>query len=237
MKIEKINENQIRCTLNGSDLHARHLSLLELAYGTEKARRLFHEMIERADAEVGFHTDDIPLMIEAIPLSSDGIILIISKIEDPDELDTRFARFAPGVDEESEPESSASPDPRAAGSAGDILEAISRMIDSLESEQKASEELKVASVFRFDHLDTVMDAARILKDVYAGQNSLYRSGRDASYYLVAHKSGHTPEEYNKICNILTEYGSRIRSNPASESFFREHYQLMIADRALQKLAV
>ena len=36
MKIEKLNENQIRCTLTHADLAARHLKLSELAYGTEK---------------------------------------------------------------------------------------------------------------------------------------------------------------------------------------------------------
>ena len=67
MKIERINENQIRCTLTSSDLSARNLNLGELAYGTEKAKKLFHEMIQKASNEVGFEADDIPLMVEAIP--------------------------------------------------------------------------------------------------------------------------------------------------------------------------
>ena len=37
MKIEKINDNQIRCTLTQQDLENRHIRLSELAYGTEKA--------------------------------------------------------------------------------------------------------------------------------------------------------------------------------------------------------
>ena len=36
MKIEKINENQIRCTLTRADLEDRHLKISELAYGTER---------------------------------------------------------------------------------------------------------------------------------------------------------------------------------------------------------
>ena len=158
MKIEKLNENQIRCTLNGSDLSSRHLSLLELAYGTEKARRLFHEMIERAGSAVGFHVDDVPLMIEAIPLSNDSIILIISKIDDPDELDTRFARFAPGIDDNEELPSASMPPSGGdlmvrAGSAGDILDALSRMIDSLGKDekpaQKAFTQNRSRSAFRY----------------------------------------------------------------------------------------
>ena len=48
MKIERINENQIRCTLTSFDLSMRNLNLGELAYGSEKARSLFREMIKKA---------------------------------------------------------------------------------------------------------------------------------------------------------------------------------------------
>ena len=84
MKIEKINDNQIRCTLTQADLADRELKLSELAYGTEKAKSLFHDMMQQAAAEFGFEAEDIPLMIEAIPTSSDSIVLIITKVEDPE---------------------------------------------------------------------------------------------------------------------------------------------------------
>ena len=35
MKLERISENQIRCTLTRSDLAERELKLSELAYGSE----------------------------------------------------------------------------------------------------------------------------------------------------------------------------------------------------------
>ena len=41
MKIEKINDNQIRCTLTRADLAARHLKLSELAYVPRKQRCCF----------------------------------------------------------------------------------------------------------------------------------------------------------------------------------------------------
>ncbi len=100
MKIEKVNENQIRCTLTREDLADRQLKLSELAYGTEKAKTLFRDMMQQAAYECGFEAEDIPLMIEAIPLSADTIILIITKVEYPEELDTRFSQFAPGEPED-----------------------------------------------------------------------------------------------------------------------------------------
>ena len=99
MKIERINENQIRCTLSNFDLSVRNMNLGELAYGSEKARNLFREMIQRAANEVGFEAEDIPLMVEAIPMANESVMLIITKMEDPEELDTRFSKFSPEEDE------------------------------------------------------------------------------------------------------------------------------------------
>ena len=107
MKLERLSENQIRCTLDKTDLTDRHLKLSELAYGTEKAKALFHEMMTQASEELGFEADDIPLVIEAIPVSSDCIILIITKVESPDELDTRFSRFSSAIHQDAETETDA----------------------------------------------------------------------------------------------------------------------------------
>ncbi len=100
MKLEKLNDNQIRCTLSKSDLDKRKLRLSELAYGSAKARALFRDMIQQASVELGFEAENIPLMIEAIPISNDCLVLVVTKVEDPDELDTRFSRFSSPMDEE-----------------------------------------------------------------------------------------------------------------------------------------
>lgn len=249
MKIEKINDNQIRCMLNSSDLRSRKLSLIELAYGSEKARQLFQEMMETASAEVGFQAEDVPLMIEAIPLTGESIMLIITKIDDPEELDTRFARFAPGIEDGAMPEAESFPDPFSVGSASDILEAFQQLLggagtalpagssqDSKEHTGSTAALPEILCVYCFDRLDPLLEAAAVLKDFYVGQNSLYRNPSDGKYYLAVHKSGHSPEEFNKVCNILTEFGRRIHSNSATETYYREHYRLILADRALQQMA-
>ena len=66
MKIEKINENQIRCFLSKQELDSRHLHLKELAYGTEKARALFQELMEEAFRQYGFIVENMPVMVEAV---------------------------------------------------------------------------------------------------------------------------------------------------------------------------
>lgn len=93
MRIERINDNQIRCTLSKRDLSERHLKISELAYGSDKAKELFRDMMEQANMDFGFEADDIPLMIEAIPTSKESIVLVITKVDDPDEFEEKFSKF------------------------------------------------------------------------------------------------------------------------------------------------
>lgn len=102
MKIEKVSENQIRCTLTREDLDERQLKISEIAYGSEKAKNLFRDVMQQASYEFGFEAEDIPLMIEAIPMNTGCVVFIITKVEDPEELDTRFSRFAPSVNDSEE---------------------------------------------------------------------------------------------------------------------------------------
>ena len=94
MRIERINENSIRCILTSFDLSVRNLNLRELTYGSDKARKLFDEMMTRASDEVGFNAENTPIMIEAIPMTGNAIQIVITKVEDPEELDTRFSKFS-----------------------------------------------------------------------------------------------------------------------------------------------
>ncbi|HHX60483.1 MAG TPA: adaptor protein MecA, partial [Epulopiscium sp.] len=63
MRIEKINDTQIRVTLSHSDLNPRDIKISELAYGSKKAQELFREMMTQAYEEFGFETENVPLMI------------------------------------------------------------------------------------------------------------------------------------------------------------------------------
>ena len=93
MRIERINDNQIRCTLSKRDLAERHLKISELVYGSDKAKKLFRDMMEQAHMDYGFEAEDIPLMIEAIPTSRDSIVLLITKVDNPEEFEQRLSPF------------------------------------------------------------------------------------------------------------------------------------------------
>ena len=94
MKIERINENSIALILNNEELKNRNLKMSDLSYGSDKAKDLLVEMMNLAKIEVGF-TPDAPLAVEAVPLKDGDIKLIVTKVFNPDELDSRYSRFTP----------------------------------------------------------------------------------------------------------------------------------------------
>ena len=242
MKIEKINDNQIRCTLTQADLEDRQIHLSELAYGTEKAKTLFRDMMQQANFEFGFEADNIPLMIEAIPVTPDSIILIITKVEDPEELDTRFSKFAPFLEYGGSEES-----PVEFEGADDILDIFQKIYEAKskalnkkkasKSDAKAAPEVPINLVreYQFSNIDLVIAASHGLNHFYKGDNSLYQDQRTGNYVLIIHQSGHSPEDFNKICNILSEYGKGRSFTSGGEAYLVEHGDCILSRDALQKL--
>lgn len=244
MKIEKINENQIRCTLTREDLENHQIRLSELAYGTEKAKKLFRDMMQQAQLQFGFEADNIPLMIEAIPVNMDSIILIITKVEDPEELDTRFSKFAPYKGGEQA-------ETIQFDGADNIIDIFQKLCEaklkelkkqsgtsSSDGEEAApADEIPVNLVrlYTFHRLDDVISASHGLNGFYTGENTLYKESADGRYHLVIHQSYCSPEEFNKVCNILSEYGKGKALSPAGEAHLIEHGEL-ITRNALQQLA-
>lgn len=245
MKIEKLNDNQIRCTLTRADLEARELRLSELAYGTEKVRSLFHDMMQQAAFEFGFEAEDIPLMIEAIPASSDSIVLIITKVEDPDELDTRFSKFAPLPGQDAESKKQEMLDKlEGAETFLTLLEKVKDKISAVDTQTSAPSKEQPAPAgkasslrfFSFATMDHVFEAAALLKDMYFGSNTLYKDRAANVYVLVLTQSGHTTKDFNRICNMLSEYGTLEKASAASAAYLEEHCETLIASDAIRRLA-
>ena len=245
MKLEKINENQIRCTLTREDLEMHQVNLRELAYGSEKAKKLFRDMMQQAQIEFGFEADNIPLMIEAIPVNLDSIILIITKVEDPEELDTRFSRFSPYKD-------SAQTEPLQLDGADNIIDIFQKICESRlknksstaegskESDEAASDSSEKPAVnlirqYTFTHLDDVIAASHGLNGFFTGRNTLYKTSANESYQLIIHQSSCSPQEFNKVCNILSEYGQKESGFDNHIGFFAEHCECIIAEHALHIL--
>lgn len=304
MKIERLSENQIRCTLYKADLADKELLLTELAYGTDKAKELFRELMQQASNELGFEVDNIPLMIEAIPVSPECLVLIITKVEDPDELDTRFSRFTRPLgrddddddvldvddDMEFDDEMSEGPGgpmdgpmmegpggpmdvpggpmegpggpmagpggpmngpggPMHPGAPDGLIEALGNLAQGLSAlgnragmkkgkgaSAKAEETREIFRIYAFKSLDQVILSAKLVTGIYKSENTLYKNPQDSSFYLYMTKDKNTEGEFVRTCNLISEYGSKVRTTYATPSHMEEHFKLIINGNALQTLS-
>ena len=288
MKIERLNENQIRCTLNKSDLASRQLKINELAYGSDKAKELFRDMMQQASYELGFEAEDTPLMIEAIPVSSECIVLIVTKVDNPEELDTRFSKFSPSDDGEYDyddeysdmetiDDSSSYTDSSVPPTAGDeldidtkqtkseggvigddLMNLFSKVREYLNNTNKTpdntslpskntdepadKEEAKNAKpviktrIYSFESMDDFSDASRAIAPIYNDSNSLYKKPGSDRYYLILKKEGCSSVNFNKVCNILSEYAAKESFTEDSAAYFNEHGELIIGRHAIRVAA-
>ena len=256
MKIEKVNEHQIRCTLTREDLATRELKISELAYGTEKAKTLFRDMMRQAAYECGFEAEDIPLMIEAIPLNSECIVLIITKVEDPEELDTRFSKFAPSLHEEAEAYDEDADDLLDAFSDGadEVLNMLREMNDNEPTQDNDSSRPPAANpgkqadgkqpsvqqiscqLFTFTSLNNVTRLAHVVSSSYQGVSSLYKNDAAGTYLLLISPDGQSASDFNRTCNLISEYGRPEKAVNSAKAYLEEHFEPLIKDHALTALA-
>ena len=260
MRIEKINENSICCTLTSFDLSVRNLNLRELAYGSEKAKKLFDEMMTKASNEVGFNADNTPIMIEAIPLSSDSIKLIISKVPDPEELDTRFSRFTQNPAAKKDGDNWLN---RLTAALLEGAEGLVGQLQKLNDEAKkpeagAAAEVPAASesasgtdqagpadqahrrsddyrAFSFDDMDAAINACKAAT-AFTGESMLYRNPFNGQYVLIVECADAGNENFSRACNVIAEYGRMLRTVQNTLSYYEEHYKPIVKSDAIHKLA-
>ncbi|MDO5701823.1 MAG: adaptor protein MecA [Lachnospiraceae bacterium] len=267
MKIERISENKVRFSLTEKDLDDRQITVAELGYGSAKARSLFHDMMILAHRQFGFTNETgTPLLIEAIPGSGNSLTIVITKVDDPEELDTRFAKFS-----FSREVADGSAPPQVEG-ADDIIDMFQKLLenkgikmrrksaDSGSDEAKAPEgssasaadspvrepannnetetswqEISISRGFSFISMRDTVDGAAAVAPLFHGNSSLYFIKEGSSFLLIISQPG-SPEEFNRICNILTEYGVGETGSPLSEVYLCEHAEQIFEAEAVEKLA-
>lgn len=282
MKLEKLSDTQIRCTLSKEDLTQRQLHLSELAYGSEKAKELFRDMMQQASIELGFEAENIPLMIEAIPISSDCLVLVVTKVEDPDELDTRFSRFSKinmddsfdedytdiddadfeemdfldideeDIDEETLPfntpndsddsvnNSETTKNRSAIDEALDLIAPFTQAIaqakkDAMKKKKEKTSAVHDCQYYSFRNFTQAAQLGSFLAPFYKGESSLYKDPTSNTYYMILRKADDQEDSFHRACNIAADFGVRISASYATSAYFREHFQVILAENAIETL--
>lgn len=259
MKIEKLSDNKIRCTLTREDLQQRGLRLSELAYGTDKAKELFRDMMLQAQYQFGFSAENTPIMIEAIPMGGGNIVLIVTKVENPEELDTRFSSFAPSVQSDSM-DKNREPSPfeqllaaiRGQGEDGDGTADAAAFAEAREIKGSAAHggrglrpqdikayqnHLLTHRIYVFPSISAAADAARIVAPGFTGESALLVDQEEHAYYLfISMKDLSEVDAMQSRLAALSEYGRTSLSPYARMEHIREHGKTIIERDAIARLS-
>ena len=79
MKFEKLSENKLRITLNIRDLADKDIDYHSFMSNSVDTQKLFLDMLEKAEEEVGFKTKNYKIMIEAVVTSTGEFIVTVTR--------------------------------------------------------------------------------------------------------------------------------------------------------------
>ncbi len=91
--------------------------------------------------------------------------------------------------------------------------------------------------FRFDSLDQISEAAKLPETAVMTFTTHFIKPSTRQYYLVLNNKDCNELDFSRVCNVLAEYAAKLPNEYAGEAYYKEHYELMIGEKALQKLKI
>jgi adapter protein MecA 1/2 len=213
MKIERISENQLKLTLTKDDLKERDIKLEDLITPSEKTQKLFRDIMEQAlDEEDFISSENTPLMVEAAPMGTEGIMIIVTKVNNKDGKNKGPADLLQQAQE--------------------TRRWKKKPLDKLEHTEEQNSDILIYS---FPELDDVIRVSLRLDGGFRGESSVYKN--EGKYFLVLQSDTYTAEESSdELELILKEYGQKHVSTPLAKYYLLEHGETIIADKAVKALA-
>lgn len=202
MKFNLVNDNKLQIIISKDDMDQRDLRKWDLVPHNPEAQKLFQEILEEAREACGFDVGkDAQLMIEAYPMTGESMLITVTKMHGG----------RPGF-----------PFDLDFDGMGQAL------MEDLMQELTLPEVQADEAVYRFEQLDDVIEAAKLVKPLYDGDSQLVRY--QDRYYLILLEN----EWLTDSCvALLAEFGESMRT---VAPFFQEHGQIIMSEHALDILA-
>lgn len=211
MKIEKINESQIKLILTQADLSERNIKLEDLTIPSEKTQELFHDIMETALEEYDFISENTPLMVEAVPVGLDSIMIIVTKIDSKNQESIGAKILSQQKD----------------------LRRFKRK--SLVFQEGESDKNSDILIYSFAKLDDVIDFSLRIADTYHDASSLYKL-YDRYFIVLQIKQDGDENKAEELELILGEYGQKHISVQLSKYYLIEHGEIIIENKAITLLS-
>ena len=206
MKIEKVNDNQIRCILTPGDLIKRHLSIKSIAQGDQAAQALVREMMEQSS-----EPNEFPLLVELSPAEGGGIALTVTKVNSMDEIPI-------------------------SAQADHLMRALQAIVNMAKENDRKERIPAPVAAFSFDARRVLVLPPELKEDPRGVHTALYWQPKYNVYYLCVTSSLKYQAVFSHVCHLLSEYGRSVPVTEGSPAYFAEHYVTLCARNALKHIA-
>ena len=83
MKFEKVNNDKIKITISSDDLEANNIDFHSFMSNSNETQSLFLSVLDKAERDYGFSTDNYQLKVETLALDNGNFILTITRSQVP----------------------------------------------------------------------------------------------------------------------------------------------------------
>lgn len=145
MKIERISHNKIKVTLSIDDLEEWNIDVENLSYNSPETQEMFWSMMKKAELEAGFYVDDSQLVVEAMPLQSEGFVIMVTRVDEDDDFES-IHKYIKSKFKKSE----------------------------LRVKRKSKRIGSSLMIYMFSNFEDICAASMRLSDIYSGESTLYK---------------------------------------------------------------
>lgn len=231
MKIQRINENVIRCVLTDEEMRGAGVNIDDLMGNRDKAEEFLQYILSQAKCEVDFVTNGDVLNVQMSVMRDGGVSMMIS-----DDQNAAIRAIAEQFKEKLR-EFSSVLEQAGAGLPGDTREPedlysadnVIRCIINGEADQEI-----VAYDFwaRLSSMEECVRLARALSDIKDTRSDLLKYFGE--YYICLHMNM-KKTDIAKTVFVMSEYSDDVSSDTGDYLMVNEHGDVLIRDHAISQL--
>jgi len=248
VKVEKINENQIRFEFMAQDLAERNISISDIVtHSATTTQGLFREITGILHEEYGFATIGTPLVFEAT-MSHDTLSVLVTKVAGNEYNGYNENMGMPnfqniigdimsqmknnGYSQDGFEFASANIHP-GSGFSNRNMPRKGRPGSNNKVHHNRKKPESGCSVFSFESFDMLAAAASHIPEKYKGRSHVYKL--EGKYHLILQNIGNSGYSTKNFESQIGEFGQKQATSPITYNRMLEHGEVIIAEEAICKL--
>ena len=248
MKIKRINENTISCTITPEDLKANGFELDDFFDRKKEAVEFIRQTVAQIAISENFDLQGELTTMRVSVLPDHSLNLLITR-EDSKEgaasqvrrlarsiFDSIISKAAEKASEKAGKEETAGGDKASDGLVKSLLAENAENKDLAESGDKKEENTPVrrdAFMFSFFSVRDAMDCVKVFAGAGPVDSSFYYLREDDTYFLIVRRTGETPAGFEKCALSANEFGEFVTSEEQYIAFVAEHGVCVAREHAIE----